>query len=133
MAGRDITEGRGDSAGYARAIAVDVGIVSNTTTWTNTDVAYDVAIGGMPFIYAINDQRQYARQTAPFRKDQFDNGMNLASSLLLVGGFAVSHPSMLEMVSDSMTLPVARTTTTDLQIARVWMYGLRDRSRFFRQ
>jgi hypothetical protein len=74
VAGRDITEGRGDSAGYARAIAVDVGIVSNTATWTNTDVAYDVAIGGMPFIYAINDQRQYARQTAPFRKDQFDNG-----------------------------------------------------------
>ena len=74
MAGRDITEGRGDSGGYARAIAVDVGIVSSNTTWTNTDVAYDVAIGGMPFIYAINDQRQYARQTAPFRKDQFDNG-----------------------------------------------------------
>ena len=71
---RDITEGRGDSSGYGRAIAADIGIVSSTTTWQNTDVAYDVAIGGMPFIYAINDQRPYLRQTAPFRKDQFDNG-----------------------------------------------------------
>ena len=66
---RDITEGRD-----ARAIAVDVGIVSSTATWQNTDIAYDVAIGGLPFIYAINDSRPYIRQTAPFRKDQFDNG-----------------------------------------------------------
>jgi hypothetical protein len=66
---RDITEGRS-----ARAIAVDVGIVSSTATWQNTDIAYDVAVGGLPFIYAINDARPYIRQTAPFRKDQFDNG-----------------------------------------------------------
>ena len=82
MAGRDITEG--DSGVYssydgsgvstvARGVA-DIGIVSSTTTWQNTDVAYDVAIGGLPFIYAINDSRPYIRQTAPFRKDQFDNG-----------------------------------------------------------
>ena len=66
---RDITEGRS-----TRSIAVDVGVVSSTALWQNTDVAYDVAIGGMPFIYAINDSRPYIRQTAPFRKDQFDNG-----------------------------------------------------------
>ena len=66
---RDITEGRS-----TRAIAVDVGVVSSTALWQNTDVAYDVAVGGMPFIYAINDSRPYIRQTAPFRKDQFDNG-----------------------------------------------------------
>lgn len=74
MAGRDITEGRGDSAGNARAIAVDIGIVSNNTIWQNTDIAYDTAIGGLPFIYAIKDERPYVRQTAPFKKDQFDNG-----------------------------------------------------------
>ena len=68
MAGRDITEGRA-----TRAIAVDVGVVTNTSIWQNTDVAYDTAIGGMPFIYAISDQRPYIRQTAPFRKEQFDN------------------------------------------------------------
>ena len=69
MAGRDITEGRAE-----RSIAVDVGVVSSTAIWQNTDVAYDVAIGGLPFIYAINDARPYIRQTAPFKKDQFDNG-----------------------------------------------------------
>jgi len=74
VAGRDITEGRGDSTGYARSIAVDVGIVSTNSVWQNTDIAYDTAIGGLPFIYAINDTRPYIRQTAPFRKDQFDNG-----------------------------------------------------------
>jgi hypothetical protein len=68
VAGRDITEGRAE-----RSIAVDVGVVSSTAIWQNTDVAYDVAVGGLPFIYAINDARPYIRQTAPFKKDQFDN------------------------------------------------------------
>lgn len=74
MAGRDITDGRGDSGGLGRSIAVDVGIVSSSAVWQNTSIAYDVALGGMPFIYAIGDGRPYTRQTAPFRKDQFDNG-----------------------------------------------------------
>jgi hypothetical protein len=69
LAGRDITEGRSN-----RAIAVDVGVNSSTAIWQNTDMSYDVAIGGLPFFYAINDARPYIRQTAPFRKDQFDNG-----------------------------------------------------------
>ena len=68
MAGRDITEGRA-----TRAIAVDVGVVATSAIWQNTDVAYDTAIGGMPFIYAISDARPYIRQTAPFKKEQFDN------------------------------------------------------------
>jgi hypothetical protein len=68
VAGRDITEGRA-----TRAIAVDVGVVATSAIWQNTDVAYDTAVGGMPFIYAINDARPYIRQTAPFRKEQFDN------------------------------------------------------------
>jgi hypothetical protein len=68
LAGRDITEGRA-----TRAIATDIGIVSDGAIWQNTDVNYDVAIGGLPFIYAINDARPYIRQTAPFRKEQFDN------------------------------------------------------------
>lgn len=68
MSNRDITEGRA-----SRAIAVDVGVVATSAIWQNTDIAYDVAIGGMPFIYAISDARPYIRQTAPFRKEQFDN------------------------------------------------------------
>ena len=69
MAGRDITEG---DVGYG--ITYSLGIGSSLNTWTNTDVAYDVAVGGLPFIYAINDARPYIRQTAPFKKEQFDNG-----------------------------------------------------------
>jgi len=68
VAGRDITEGRA-----SRSIAVNVGIDSTTSIWQNTDIAYDTAVGGMPFIYAISDSRPYIRQTAPFRKEQFDN------------------------------------------------------------
>ena len=68
MAGRDITEGRA-----SRAVAVDVGVLTDTSVWVNTDIAYDVALGGQPFIYAISDGHPYIRQTAPFRKEQFDN------------------------------------------------------------
>ena len=68
MAGRDITEGRS-----SRAIAVDVGVVATDSIWQNTDIAYDTALGGMPCIYAISDTKPYVRQTAPFRKEQFDN------------------------------------------------------------
>ena len=68
MAGRDITEGRASFA-----VAVDIGLLTDASVWQNTDVAYDVAIGGMPFIYAINDQYPYIRQTAPYKKEQFDN------------------------------------------------------------
>ncbi len=80
MAFRDITEGddnvwalAGDGFPIARGIA-DIGVATTAGLWQNTDVAYDVALGGLPFIYAISDARPYTRQTAPFRKDQFDNG-----------------------------------------------------------
>ena len=69
MAGRDITEG---DVGFG--ITTAIGIQSSTNLWTNTDVTYDIALGGQPFISAISDARPYIRQTAPFRKDQFDNG-----------------------------------------------------------
>ncbi len=75
MATRDITEGRGSAtASIGRAIAIDLGIVSSTSTWQNTNESYDVAVGGLPFFYAINDERPYIRQTAPFSKEQSDIG-----------------------------------------------------------
>ena len=74
MVSRDITEGRGSAtASIGRSIAVDLGITADSSVWTNTDVAYDVALGGMPFIYAVSDARPYTRQTAPYKKDQFDS------------------------------------------------------------
>ena len=67
MAGRDITEGRA-----ARSIAVDLGIGTGTI-WQNSGIQYDFAIGGLPFLAAINDQHPYERATAQFRKNQFDS------------------------------------------------------------
>lgn len=64
MAGRDITE----------EIAVPIGVSTTTSLWQNTDISYDIAIGGMPFIEATNDARPFLRQTAAFKKEQFDNG-----------------------------------------------------------
>jgi hypothetical protein len=49
-------------------------VVSSTAIWQNNDIAYDYAIGGMPFVSAVNDARPYQRQTASFKKQQFDNG-----------------------------------------------------------
>ncbi len=50
MAGRDITEGRAE-----RAIAVDVGVVSSTSVWQNTDIAYDIAISIVSAALVCND------------------------------------------------------------------------------
>ena len=69
MAGRDITDGSG-----TYDLTTDIGIVSTDAIWQNTTISYDTAIGGMPFISAISDKDEAIRQTAPFRKEQFDNG-----------------------------------------------------------
>lgn len=45
---------------------------AGTTQYTNRDINYDVAIAGIPFILATNDQRPFQRSTAPLKKDQFD-------------------------------------------------------------
>jgi hypothetical protein len=80
VTGRDITEGdgnvwplAGDGLPIARGTA-DIGIVSTDAIWQNTNISYDFAIGGMPFISAVTDKNEYLRETAPFKKDQFDNG-----------------------------------------------------------
>ena len=63
MAGRDITEG----------LPVNVGNPGIAGFWINNAEGYDVAIGGEPFIMAPTDTNPYQRETAPYRKDQFDN------------------------------------------------------------
>jgi hypothetical protein len=79
VAGRDITEGddnvhplADDGLPTARGIA-EIGILSSSSVWQNSGDSYDVALGGQPFFYAISDERPYIRQTAPYRKEQFDN------------------------------------------------------------
>jgi hypothetical protein len=119
---RDITEGRAE-----RAIAVDVGVVSTTSTWQNTDIAYDVAIGGLPFIYAINDARPYIRQTAPFRKDQFDNGQEPGEQSL-TGWWLRSQSSFhtgtgIKFFDPAQTDENGRYRFTDSRNIDVWTKG----------
>ena len=64
MASPDITED----------IPLNVGNPGVSGFWTNNAEDYDVAIGGMPFFIAPTDNEPYQRETAPYRKDQFDNG-----------------------------------------------------------
>jgi hypothetical protein len=42
-------------------------------TYGLTDAPYNFALGGMPFMSAISDDRSYTVGMAPIRKDQFDN------------------------------------------------------------
>jgi len=51
-----------------------IGIVSTSQNlFTNTSNIYDIAIGGQPFLLASSDKYPYQRQTATYRKQQFDN------------------------------------------------------------
>ena len=54
-------------------IPLNVGNPASSGLWTNNAEDYDVAIGGVPFIMAPTDSNPYQRETAPYRKDQFDN------------------------------------------------------------
>ena len=121
MAGRDITEGRA-----TRSIAVDVGVVATSAIWQNTDIAYDTAIGGMPFIYAISDARPYIRQTAPFRKEQFDNQTEPGEQSL-TGWWIRSQSSFHNGAGIQFYDPSAGETTdyrfTDSKGVDVWTKG----------
>ena len=64
MASPDITEN----------IPLNVGNPGTSGFWTNNAEEYDIAVGGLPFLLAPTDTNPYQRETAPYRKDQFDNG-----------------------------------------------------------
>jgi hypothetical protein len=121
VAGRDITEGRS-----SRAIAVDLGIVSSSAVWQNTAEAYDVAIGGLPFFFAISDSKPYLRQTAPFRKDQFDNGSEPGEQSL-AGWWLRSQSSFHSGTGIKFYDPSAGETVahrfTDSKGVNVWTKG----------
>jgi len=54
-------------------IPLNIGNPTLSGLWTNNAEDYDVAIGGLPFFMAPTDADPYQRETAPYRKDQFDN------------------------------------------------------------
>jgi hypothetical protein len=55
-----------------------IGLAGSTAElFTNTSNIYDVAIGGQPFLLAASDKFPYQRQTATYRKQQFDNSKEI--------------------------------------------------------
>ena len=62
MATPDITE----------SIPLNVGNPGTSGFWINNAEDYDIAVGGLPFFLAPTDPTPYQRETAPYRKDQFD-------------------------------------------------------------
>lgn len=54
-------------------IPYDLSVPSTEGTFTLTDTAYDIVIDDLPFIVSVNNQNPYRRETAPYKKDQFDN------------------------------------------------------------
>ena len=63
MASPDITED----------LPLNIGNPGVAGFWTNNAEDYDVAFGGIPFFMAPTDVNPYQRETAPYRKEQFDN------------------------------------------------------------
>ena len=63
MAGQNITED----------LPLNIGNPGTAGFWTNNAEDYDVAFGGIPFFLAPTDVNPYQRETAPYRKEQFDN------------------------------------------------------------
>lgn len=63
MAGPNITED----------LPLNIGNPGTSGFWTNNAEDYDVAFGGIPFFLAPTDVNPYQRETAPYRKEQFDN------------------------------------------------------------
>jgi hypothetical protein len=59
----DITEG----------VPYDLAVPSTEATFELTDTAFDIVIDDLPFIVTVNNQNPYRRETAPYKKDQFDN------------------------------------------------------------
>ena len=59
-------------------IVSPIGIAGATTElFINTSNIYDIAISGQPFLLAASDKYPYQRQTATYRKQQFDNSKEI--------------------------------------------------------
>jgi hypothetical protein len=52
---------------------IDLAVPSTESTFELTDTAYDIVIDDLPFIVKVNNQDPYRRETAPYKKEQFDN------------------------------------------------------------
>jgi len=57
----------------SEGVPYDISATSTESTFELTDTAYDIVIDDLPFIVKVSNQDPYRRETAPYKKDQFDN------------------------------------------------------------
>ena len=116
MASPDITDN----------IPLNVGNPGTSGFWTNNAEDYDIAVGGLPFMLAPTDQVPYQRETAPYRKDQFDNGTEPGEQSL-TGWWIRSQSSFHVGQGIKFYDPSAGETTkyrfNDSQGVNVWTKG----------
>lgn len=62
-----------------------------------TTYKFDVAIGGMPFIYGITDATPFKRQTAEFRTQRFDNARDPGEQSLSGSGYWIRSQSSFHL------------------------------------
>lgn len=62
-----------------------------------TSNAFDIAIAGLPFIFAITDSTPYRRQTAEFRTQRFDNGRDPGEQSLSGSGYWIRSQSSFHL------------------------------------
>ena len=62
-----------------------------------TTYKFDVAIGGMPFIYGITDATPFRRQTAEFRTQRFDNARDPGEQSLSGSGYWIRSQSSFHL------------------------------------
>lgn len=79
---RDITED----------IPLNIGNPGLSSFWVNNEDAFDIAVGGLPFLLCSTDNTPYYRQTAAYKKDQLDNSKE-AGEQSLVGWWLRSQSS----------------------------------------
>ena len=116
MASPDITDN----------IPLNIGNPGTTGFWTNNAEDYDVAIGGEPFFMAPTDQVPYQRETAPYRKEQFDNGAEPGEQSLT--GWWIRSQSSFHNGSgikfyDPSSGEATKYRFTDSQGVNVWTKG----------
>lgn len=54
-------------------LPIDLSKDLTDTTFVETDVTYDFVVDNIPFISKVSNQEKYVRQTAAYKKEQFDN------------------------------------------------------------
>ena len=116
MASPDITDN----------IPLNIGNPGTSGFWTNNAEDYDVAIGGEPFFMAPTDQVPYQRETAPYRKEQFDNGAEPGEQSLT--GWWIRSQSSFHNGSgikfyDPSSGEATKYRFTDSQGVNVWTKG----------